>query len=123
MRFSHQKLIHWLCAIALSWSALTPSMAQAFSQSAGESFLTMELCAVDGSKQTINLNTEVPATKSNDCPYCVAQSIAPLNLLANLEFATPARPILTPGLYLESTKTLFAWVKRPSQGPPSNHCI
>ena len=123
MRFSHQKLIHWLCAITLSWSALTPSLAQAFSQSAGESFLTIELCAVDGSKQTINVDTEVPVAMPNDCPYCVAQSLAPLSLLTNLEFSTPATPILIPSLYLESAKTLFVWVKLPSQGPPSNHCI
>jgi len=123
MRFSHQKLIHWLCAIAFSWSALTPSLAQAFFHSANINFLTMELCTVDGSKQTINLDTEAPATMSNDCPYCIAQSLAPLSLLTNLAFASPATPILTPSLYLESTKTLFAWVKLPSQGPPSNHCI
>jgi hypothetical protein len=123
MRFSHQKLIHWLCAITFSWSIFTPSLAQAFFHSANTNFLTMELCVVDGSKQTINLDTEASATMSNDCPYCVAQSLAPLNLLTNLEFASPATPILTPSLYLESTKTLFAWVKLPSQGPPSNHCI
>jgi len=123
MRFSHQKLIHWLCAITFLWSVFTPALAQAFEPSVDGSFLTMELCVFDGSKQTINLDTEVPVTMSNDCPYCVAQSLAPLSLLTNLEFATPATPILTPGLYLESTKTLFAWVKRPSQGPPSYHCI
>lgn len=123
MRFPHQKLIHLLCAIAFSWSVSTPSFAHAFFQSADGNFLTMELCLVDGSKQTINLNTEVPTTKSNNCPYCVAQSIVPLDLLTNLQFASPLTPILTPSLYLESANTLFAWVKLPSQGPPSNHCI
>ena len=83
----------------------------------------MELCLVDGSKQTINLETEAPATMSYDCPYCVAQSLVPLGLLTNLEFGSPSTSILTPSLYLESAKTLFAWVKLPSQGPPSNHCI
>jgi hypothetical protein len=123
MRFSHQKLIHWLCVISFSWSVFTPSLAQAFAQSADGRFLTMELCLVDGSKQTIDLNTEVPATMSNDCPYCVAQSFLPLSLLTHLQFATPSTPILTPSLYLESAKTRFAWVKLPSQGPPSNDCI
>lgn len=123
MRFSHQKLVHWLCAIAFSWSIFTPSLAQAFFQSANKNFLTMELCVVDGSKQTVNLDTEVPTPMSSDCPYCVAQSMAPLNLLTNLEFANPATAILTPSLYLESPKNLFAWVKLPSRGPPSNHCI
>lgn len=123
MHLSHQKLIHWLCVIAFSWSVITPSMAQAFSQSANRDFLAMELCLVDGSKQTINLDTEAPVTMSNNCPYCLVQSLAPLSLLTNLEFATPATPILTPSLYLESAKTLFEWVKLPSQGPPSNHCI
>jgi Protein of unknown function (DUF2946) len=120
MRFSHQKLVHWLCAIAFSWSVFTPSLAQAFFQSANENFLTMEVCVVDGSKQNINLDTEAPATMSNECPYCVAQVLAPLSLLTHLEFATPSTPILTPSLYLESAKTLFAWVKLPSQGPPQN---
>lgn len=120
MRFSHQKLIHWLCAITLSWSALTPSLAQAFTQSAGESFLTMELCVADGSKQTIDVDTEAPVAMSNDCPYCLAQSAFPLNLLSNLQFANPLALILIPSLYLESTKTLYAWVKLPSQGPPQN---
>ncbi len=123
MHFPHQKLIHWLCAIAFSWSIFTPSLAQAFFHSANTNFLTMELCVVDGSKQTVNLDTEAPTTMAGDCPYCVAQSMAPLNLLTNLGFASPAIPILTPSLYLESPKTLFAWVKLPSQGPPSNHCV
>jgi hypothetical protein len=120
MQFHYQKLIHWLCAIAFLWSVITPAMAQAFSQSANGDFLTMELCLVDGSKQTINVDTEAPVAMSNDCPYCLAQSALPLNLLTNLEFATPATPILTPSLYLESAKTLFVWVKLPSQGPPQN---
>ncbi|BEI34051.1 hypothetical protein PHIN5_14190 [Polynucleobacter sp. HIN5] len=98
-------------------------MAQAFFHSANTNFLTMELCVVDGSKQTVNLDTEAPTTMASDCPYCVVQSMAPLNLLTNLGFASPAIPILTPSLYLESPKTLFAWVKLPSQGPPSNYCI
>ncbi len=123
MQFPHQKLIHWLCVIAFSWSVITPSMAQAFSQSANGSFLTMELCVADGSKQVIDVDSEPSAAMSNDCPYCLAQSLDPLSLLTNLEFATPATPILTPSLYLESAKTLFVWVKLPSQGPPSNLCI
>jgi hypothetical protein len=123
MQFHYQKLIHWLCAITFSWSVITPAMAQAFSQLANGDFLTMELCLVDGSKQTINVDTEAPVAMSNDCPYCLAQSALPLNLLTNLKFATPATPILTPSLYLESAKTLFVWVKLPAQGPPSNHCI
>ncbi|WP_108508881.1 DUF2946 family protein [Polynucleobacter acidiphobus] len=123
MRFPHQKLIHWLCAITFLWSVFTPALAQAFEPSVDGSFLTMELCALDGSKQTINLDTEAPVAMSNDCPYCVTQSLAPLSLLTNLEFASPSTPILTANLYLESAKTLFAWVKLPAQGPPSNACI
>jgi hypothetical protein len=120
MRFSHQKLIHWLCAIAFSWSALSPSLAHALSQSANGDFLTMELCLVDGSKQVINLDADTPDTMSYDCTYCVVQALLPLSLLTHLQFATPSTPILTPSLYLESAKTLFAWVKLPSQGPPLN---
>lgn len=95
-------------------------MAQAFYQSVDGSFLTMELCAADGSKQVIDVDSEPSVTMSNDCPYCVVLSLAPLSLLTNLEFAIPSLPILTPSLYLESTKTLYAWVKLPSQGPPQN---
>ncbi len=83
----------------------------------------MELCVVDGSKQTINLETDKPTGILNDCPNCVAQSLALLKLLSNLEFAIPSAPPLIPSLYLESTKTLFVWVKLPSQGPPSKHRI
>jgi hypothetical protein len=120
MYFPDQKLIHWLCVIAFSWSVITPSMAQAFAQSADGSFLTMELCLVDGSKKTIHLDTDTSDAMSNDCPYCGVQSLASLSLLTHLQFATPSRSILTPSLYLESTKTLFTWVKLPSQGPPRN---
>ncbi len=80
----------------------------------------MELCVVDGSKQTINLGADEPTGILNDCPNCVAQSLALLKLLSNLEFAIPFAPPLIPSLYLESTKTLYAWVKLPSQGPPQN---
>ncbi len=120
MHFSHQKLIHWLCAVAFSWSVITPSMAQAFYRSADGSFLAMELCAVDGSKQMIDVDGEPSAAMSDDCPYCLAQSALPPNLLSNLQFANPLALILIPSLYLESTKTLYAWVKLPSQGPPQN---
>ena len=95
-------------------------MAQAFSQSADGSFLTMELCVADGSKQVIDVDSEPSAAMPNDCPYCLAQSALPLNLLSNLQFANPLALILIPSLYLESTKTLYAWVKLPSQGPPQN---
>lgn len=123
MCFTHQKLIHWLCAIAFSWSVITPSLAQALWGPANGNFLAMELCVADASKQVIDLNTKEPSTISNDCPYCVAQSMAPPNLLTSLQFASPLTPILTPSLYLESAKTLFVWVKLPSQGPPAKNYI
>lgn len=123
MRFPHQKLIHWLSALAFAWSLFAPSLAHAFRVLADRDFLTMELCVADGSKQAISLDTDEPATTSDNCSYCVVQSELPAHLLTNLQFAIPLRPIPTPSLYLESAKKLFAGVKLPAQGPPSNHCI
>ena len=74
-----------------------------------------------GAKQVLDLNTEDAVTNASvDCLYCLAQSVGLPNLLSNLQFASPSTHALIPNLFLESAKTLFAWVKLPSQGPPQN---
>lgn len=120
MRFSSYRWIHGFCALAFAWSFLFPAMVHGNSTVSSSTVLTMQLCVADGSKQTIDL--EIEQTKSTmfvDCPNCVAQSLAPVKVLADLQFAPPSTFIPTPKLFLESAKPLFAWVKLPSQGPPS----
>ena len=121
MYFPYRKLIHWLSTLAFIFGALAPTMTHAVSMPTNGSALAMEICMADGTKQVLDLNTEDAVTNASvECLYCLAQPLGLPSLLSNLQFASPSTHALIPNLFLESAKTLFAWVKLPSQGPPQN---
>ena len=123
MRHPSKLVIHWFCALTFAFSTLAPAMSHALAASGAGTVLSMEICLADGSKQIFDLETEESARMLTDCPYCVAQSPVLPTLLTNLQFGIPKSFFLTPTLSLESAKTLFVWVKLPSQGPPAKNSI
>ncbi len=120
MRYRSNLFIHCVCAFTFFFSALAPTLSHAVAASNEGATLNMEICAADGGKQSLDLDTDQSIRIPTNCPYCVAQSPALLNLLTNLQFGMPESFTITPILYLDSIKTLFVWVKLPSQGPPQN---
>jgi len=118
----HQNcLVHWIAAIAIAMSALTPAMSQAVSLAKhGEGF-TMEICSADGNKMQISVQTDDQevANQMQTCPDCVAQSSIIPAFNTNLTFEAPNSFALLPKLFYQSPKPLAVWVTPPSAAPPT----
>jgi hypothetical protein len=121
MNFHKQGLIHWIAALAIAMSALAPAMSQAVSLAQGGNGFAMEICAVDGSKMQMNIQTEGQpdlAGQSQPCPYCLAQSSITPAFNTNLTFKAPQSFAFLPQLFYQSPKPLAVWVTPPSAAPP-----
>jgi hypothetical protein len=68
MNFHKNRLIHWIAAIAIAMSALAPAMSQAVSLAQGGHGFAMEICAVDGSKMQITVQTEGQLDQAEQAP-------------------------------------------------------
>jgi len=121
MNFHKQRLIHWIAAAAIAMSALSPAMSQAVSLAQGGNGFAMEICAVDGSKMQMNIQTEGQpdqAGQSQPCLYCLAQSSITPAFNTNLTFKAPQSFAFLPQLFYQSPKPLAVWVTPPSAAPP-----
>jgi len=121
MNFHKTRLIHWIAAFAIAMSALAPAMSQAVSLAQGGHGFAMEICAVDGSKMEINIQTEGQldqVEQSQPCPYCLAHSSFPPAFNTNLTFGAPQSFAFLPQLFYQSPKPLATWVTPPSAAPP-----
>jgi hypothetical protein len=121
MNFHKNRLIHWIAAFAIAMSALAPAMSQAVSLVKGGHGFAMEICAVDGSKMQINIQTEGQldqAEQSQPCPYCLTHSAITPAFNTNLTFGAPQTFAFLPQLFYQSPKPLAAWVTPPSAAPP-----
>ena len=81
----------------------------------------MEICAVDGSKMQMNIQTEGQldqAGQSQPCPYCLAQNSITPAFNTNLKFGAPQSFAFLPQLFYQSPKPLTVWVTPPSAAPP-----
>ena len=122
MNLHKQRLIHWIAALAIAMSALAPAMSQAVSLAEHGQGFAMEICAVDGSKMQMNIQTEGQldqAGQSQPCPYCLAQSSITPAFNANLTFKAPQSFTFLPQLFYQSPKPLAVWVTPPSAAPPT----
>jgi hypothetical protein len=122
MNFHKNRLIHWIAAVAIAMSALAPAMSQAVSLAQGGQGFAMEICAVDGSKMQIKVetNTQLDQTEQlQPCPYCLAQSFITPAFNTNLTFGAPQSFAFLPQLFYQSPKPLAAWVTPPSAAPPA----
>ena len=63
MNFHKNRLIHWIAALAIAMSALAPAVSQAVSLAKHGQGFAMEICAADGTKSQINIQSEDQASK------------------------------------------------------------
>ncbi len=121
MNFHKNRLIHWIAAFAIAMSALSPAVSQAVSIVQGGHGFAMEICAVDGSKLQINVQSDEQevAEQAQPCPYCVAQNSITPAFNTNLKFGAPQSFAFLPQLFYQSPQPLAAWVSPPSAAPPA----
>lgn len=81
----------------------------------------MEICAVDGSKLQVDVQTEDQdvANQMQPCPYCTVHSSITPTFKANPTFDAPNSFALLPKLFYQSPKPLAVWVTPPSAAPPA----
>ena len=121
MKFSKNRLIHWIAAAAIAMSALAPAVSQAVSLVKGGHGFAMEICSVDGSKVQIDVqgDDQELANQMQPCPYCVTHSDITPAFNTNLTFEAPQSFALLPKLFYQSPKPLAVWVTPPSAAPPT----
>jgi len=121
MNFGKNRLIHWIAAVAIVMSSLAPAISQAVSLAKHGQGFAMEICAVDGSKAQINIQSEdqTDLAEAQSCPYCIAHSLITPAFNTNLTFQAPQTLSLLPQLFYQSPKPLAVWVTPPSAAPPS----
>ncbi len=121
MNFHKNRLVHWIAAFAIAMSALAPAVSQAVSLAQHGQGFAMEICAVDGSKLQINVQSDEQevAEQAQPCPYCVAQNSITPAFNTNLKFGAPQSFAFLPQLFYQSPQPLAAWVSPPSAAPPA----
>ena len=121
MNFRKNRLVHWIAALAIVMSALAPAVSQAVSLVKHGQGFAMEICAADGTKSQINVQSEEQADRSEaqPCPYCIAHTAITPAFNTNLTFQAPQTLALLPQLFYQSPKPLAVWVTPPSAAPPT----
>ena len=121
MNFRKNRLIHWIAALAIAMSALAPAVSQAVSLAKHGQGFAMEICAADGTKSQINIQSEdqVDLAEAQPCPYCIAHTAITPAFNTNLTFQAPQTLALLPQLFYQSPKPLAVWVTPPSAAPPT----
>ena len=121
MNFHKNRLVHWIAAIAIAMSALTPAMSQAVSLAKHGQGFAMEICSADGNQMQISVQADEQelAEQAQPCPYCVAQNSITPAFNTNLTFQAPQTLALLPALFYQSPKPLAVWVTPPSAAPPT----
>jgi hypothetical protein len=113
-------LTHWITVFAIVFGSLAPAISQAVSISQTGSGFAIEVCTSTGTKVIEQISEESSPTKSSEsCPYCITHQPINLPLGDQLQFAAPERFSIFPPLFYHAPKPLLAWVKQPSQAPPS----
>jgi hypothetical protein len=122
MNFRKNHLIHWIAALAIAMSSLAPAVSQAVSLAKHGQGFAMEICAADGTKSQISVQsseqTEL-ADSVQPCPYCITHAAITPAFNTNLTFQAPQTLALLPQLFYQSPKPLAVWVNPPSAAPPT----
>jgi hypothetical protein len=116
-----RRFVHWIAILAILMGSVAPTISQAVSIAEHGKGFTVEICTTSGQKmvQKIDVGDETnQQSTSESCPYCVMHAALALPINTTLEFAVPKALNLYPQLFYQSPKTLFSWVKLPSQAPP-----
>ena len=121
MNFRKNRLTHWIAALAIAMSALAPAVSQAVSLAKHGQGFAMEICAADGTKSQVNVQSEDQAdlAEAQPCPYCIAHTVITPAFNTNLTFQAPQTLALLPQLFYQSPKPLAVWVTPPSAAPPT----
>ena len=122
MDFRKNRLIHWIAALAIAMSSLAPAVSQAVSLAKHGQGFAMEICAADGTKSQISVQSSEQAELAESvqsCPYCIAHTAVTPAFNANLTFQAPQTLALLPQLFYQSPKPLAVWVTPPSAAPPT----
>ena len=121
MNFSKNRLTHWIAALAIAMSSLAPAVTQAISLAKHGQGFAMEICAADGAKSEIRIQSSEQtdlAESVQPCPYCISHTAITPAFNTNLTFQAPQTFSLLPQLFYQSPKPLAAWVTPPSAAPP-----
>ena len=121
MNFRKNRIVHWIAALAVAMSSLAPAASQAISLAKHGQGFAMEICATDGTKSQISIQSpeQSELTESiQPCPYCIAHTAITPAFNTNLTFQAPQTLALLPQLFYQSPKPLAVWVLPPSAAPP-----
>ena len=121
MNFRKNQLIHWIAALAIAMSSLAPAVTQAISLAKHGQGFAMEICAADGAKSEIRIQSSEQtdlAESVQPCPYCISHTAITPAFNTNLTFQAPQTFSLLPQLFYQSPQPLAAWVTPPSAAPP-----
>ena len=122
MNSRKNRIVHWIAALAVAMSSLAPAVSQALSLAKHGQGFAMEICAADGTKSQINIQSEDQAELTESiqpCPYCIANTAITPAFNTNLTFQAPQTLALLPQLFYQSPKPLAVWVTPPSAAPPT----
>ncbi|WP_255539251.1 DUF2946 domain-containing protein [Polynucleobacter sp. 71A-WALBACH] len=121
MNFRKNRLIHWIAALAIAMSALAPAVSQAVSLAKHGQGFAMEICAADGAKTQVHVQSEDQSDRVEalPCPYCLAHSSITPAFNTSLSFQAPQTLAFLPQLFYQSPKPLTVWVTPPSAAPPT----
>jgi succinate dehydrogenase/fumarate reductase-like Fe-S protein len=104
-------------------STLAPAVSQAVSLAKHGQGFAMEICAADGTKSQISIQSPEQAELTefiHPCPYCIAHTAITPAFNTNLTFQAPQTLALLPQLFYQSPKPLTVWVTPPSAAPPTS---
>ena len=117
--------IHWLAVIAILMGAVAPTVSQALSSKTSSVDYTY-VCSASGMK-AVEFSSDHSKDSQSDhkqamgehCGYCVFQGTYFAPTESSIRFDLSILASFYPELYYQSPKPLIAWVKLPSQAPPS----
>ena len=122
MNFRKNRIVHWIAALAVAMSSLAPAASQAISLAQHGQGFAMEICAADGTKSQISIQSpeQSELTESiQPCPYCIAHKAITPAFNTNLTFQAPQTLALLPQLLYQSPQPPAVWVTPPSAAPPT----
>ena len=122
MNFRKNRIVHWIAALAVAMSSLAPAASQAISLAKHGQGFAMEICAADGTKSQISVQSSEQAELAESvqpCPYCITHTAITPAFNRNLTFQAPQTLALLPQLFYQSPKPLAVWITPPSAAPPT----
>jgi hypothetical protein len=131
MKMSHamHRLTSWIAICAILMAALAPTISHAIAAASDAPNNWIEICSVNGSK-LVNIGDEIGnnhqpqepvnySTHFEHCPFCMMHAIS-LGMPPSAEFKLPVLQgsSLTPSLFFQAPRPLFAWTKSQPRAPP-----